>query len=339
MHSKPPVKLSTDLQRIVSKEFKLVTMAIDTNKSLAVLSDQIRRNQDNFKIISESWGLVQSKLQKSSLNFTALDSMTKSLEAMKSATGMKTFTAQLERNKLALQAITASSTFERLALASAYSSSVFAKSVSDILENSRPASWKDSNMSLTLASDLGQNESITCVHVLNSRILNRLVASKSKSARRNVLFENKSGVIKNCMENVHKSENDLADFFVDAVNSFNKNDFAASQALTANIIDTLVQNFEFANSDNKRGKKSDKFLLESQKREQLTLENFVILYVLAGVYGYWKPDRKLAIPRNFNRNATAHNVSRIQYNCINALEGIMLCAALLVAEQTNDLYG
>ena len=338
MKSKPPIKLSSDLQKIVSKEFKLVTLAIDSNKSLVALADQIRKNQENFKIISESWGVVQSKLPQTSLNFAGLDSMTKSLETIKSASAMNSFSAQLEKNRLALQAMTTNSAIEKLALASAYSSSSFAKSVTDILVSSKPAGWKNSKMSLTLASNLGQYESITCVHVLNARILNRLVTSKSKSARRNILFENRSGIIKNCIEVVEQSKNDLGEYFLVASNSFKKNDYASSQALSANIIDSLVQRFEFSKGINKNATKSDKFLSESQKRDKLTVENFVILHALAGVYGFWKPNRQLPVPKSFNRHVTAHFVSNVQYNSINALEALMLCAALLVAENTKGLY-
>lgn len=336
--SKPTIKLSGNLQSLVSKELKLVSLAIDSNKSLTGLTEQLKKDQRNFQVISESWNVVQSKIRHPSLNISGLESMVKSLDALKSIAEMKELSHELAKNTNALRIITEITTLEKLVLASAYSSSSFAKSVGDILNSSRPATWKNTDMSLTVATNFGQYESITSVHVLDSRVINRLTASNSKSARRNVLLENKSGITKKCLLIAEQAPSDLAVYFQEAIRSFSKKDYASAQSLTANIIDSLVQKFSFSESINQNDAKSKIFLQESEVRSTLSLENFVVLHVLAGAYAFWKPKKGVPVPKQFNRNATAHHVHKSQYNLVNALEAMMLCAALLVAEASKELY-
>lgn len=335
--SKPPTKLSSELPKLVSGELKLVVAAIDSNRSLQGLADQIQKSQSNFQKISESWGLAQTLIPRVQLNIETLDGIAKSLESVSSAIDMKSITSQLEINKNAFKMLTANKALEKLVLASAYSRASFSKSIVDILISSRPSGWKNTEMTLSLATELGQYESITSVHVVNSRILNRLVASKSRSARRNVLLENKAGILNNCVKVADLVNNDLVKYYFEAVNSFRKKDFASSQSLSANLIDTLVQGFTFSKTTKKKAPKNEKFIAESQNQIDLSTENFVILHALAGAYSYWKPNRGEPLPRHFNRNATAHCVNKTQYNEINSLQGIMLCGSVLVAASSDEL--
>ncbi len=335
--SKPPTKLSSDLSKLVSSELKLVALAIDSNRSISGLADQIHRSQNNYKKICESWSLAQKVIPNASLNIAKLNSIAKSFESIRSVSQMKSITSQLELNKTAFKVINASKTLEKLALASAYSPASFSKSIVDIVNSSRPVGWKNTEMSLSFATELGLKESITSVHVLNPRILNRLVASKSRSARRNVLYDNRTGIVNHCKKVVELANSDLLDYYFESINSFKKKDFAASQSLSASLIDTLVQKFTFSKTIKNRTPLAGKFISESENLADLSIENFVILYVLAGAYTSWKPNKGEPIPKYFNRNATAHFVHKLQYNEINALEGIMLCGSLIVAENSNEL--
>ncbi len=336
-HSRPTIKLSRNFDTLVEKEMKLVSEAINSNKSLQDLANQIKSNQGNFQLLSESWGLLQSKIRHPNLNTAPFESMVKTLDSVKSATEMKAFSIELEKNFKVLKLITASLAMEKLVLASAYSSSAFAKSVADILNNSRPASWKDTEMSLTKAVNWGLNESIASVHVLNSQILNDLVRSKSRPTRRKVLEENRTVILKTCLKIAEGSKDELVDFFQDAISSFEKRNYPSAQSLSANIIETLVQRFSYSEGINKNDSKSKIFLQESETRTSLSVENFVILHVLAGSYSFWKPNQGTPVPQRFNRNVTAHYVHKSQYNLVNALESIMLCGALFATKNANPL--
>jgi hypothetical protein len=335
--SKPLTKLSSDLSKLVASELKLVALAIDSNRSISGLADQIHKSQINLQKISESWSLALKVIPNANLNIAELNSIAKSFESTRSVSQMKLITSRLELNKAAFNILNASKTLEKLVLASAYSPASFSKSIVDIVNSSRPVGWKNTKMSLSFATELGLKESITSVHVLNPRILNRLVASKSRSARRKVLYDNRTGIVNHCMKVVELANNDLLDYYFESINSFKRKDFAASQSLSASLIDTSVQKFTFSKTFDKRTKQAEKFISESENLADLSIENFVILYVLAGAYSSWSPNKGEPIPKYFNRNATAHSVHKIQYNEINALEGIMLCGSVMVAESSNVL--
>ncbi|NDB50120.1 MAG: hypothetical protein EB030_03735 [Actinobacteria bacterium] len=336
--SKPPIKLSTNLSKLVAGEMKTVALAIDSQKSLKALTANLQKSQENFQIIGESWGVVASKLRHPSLNFLGLDSIVHSLESIESSSQMRALHAVLESNKAALKSITANRAFEKLVLASSYGASIFSKSVSDIINSSRPSNWKNTNMSLSLAADLGKLETLTTVYVLNPRVINRLVSCKSRSARRKVLLENKSGITKSCLSISESSDSALAPYLRSATNLYRKGEFAASQALVGNIIETLLQSFRFSPGNGERKRRSDKFQYETENRADLSFEHFVLLHSLVGAYTNWRPKDGDPVPVDFNRHATAHQIHKNQYNQVNALKGIMLCSALLVAEQGEEFY-
>ena len=331
--SNPSVRLSAEASKLVSDELRKITKAFDSKSSLKDFGDQIRKNQDNFQRISESWSIAQLKLRQPDIDISGLSSIAKSIESLSSATAMSTVMKQLENKKIEIKEFTANIALEKLVLASAYNSRSFAESVVDILNSSRPSGWKNTGMSLTFASNIGKDECITSVHVLTPHILNRLVSSKSKSARRNVLYENRVGIINKCLFLNNLNVNDLGHYLEQAVHCFKRKDYAASQSLSANIIETLIQRYSFSDSINKSEKKSIKFLKESEIRTDLTIEKFVLLNVLSRAYAYWKPNSNLPIPKNFNRNITVHYVNKSQYNVINSLEAIMLCSGLLFSEK------
>lgn len=337
--SKPPTKLSTNLSKLVEDEMKRVTLTIDSQKSLKALTANLQKSQANFQIIGESWSLVASKLRHPSLNLRGLDSIVHSLESIESSSQMKDLHTVLEFKKVALKAITANRVFEKLVLASSDSPSIFSKSISDIISSSRPSNWKNTTMSLSLAADLGKIETLTTVYVLNPRVINRLVSCKSRSARRKVLLENKSGITKSCLSTSESSDSELAPYLRSATNLFRKGEFAASQALVCNIIETLLQSFRFSpgNGDRKTSR-GDKFKYETENRADLSFEHFVLLHSIVGAYTNWRPKGGDPVPVDFNRHATVHQIHKNQYNQVNALKGIMLCSALLVAEQGQEFY-
>lgn len=336
--SKPPIKLSSNLSKLVAEEMKSVSLAIDSQKSLKTLTANLQKSQKNFQTIGESWGFVASKLRHPSFSLRGLDSIVKSLESIESSSEMRAMHAVLESNKAALKSITANRAFEKLVLASAYSSSSFSKSVTDILNSSRPANWKNTNMSLSLGADLGKLETLTTVYVLSPRVINRLVSCKSRSARRKVLLENKSGITKSCFSTSESSENELAPYLKSATNLYRKGEFAASQALVGNIIETLLQDFRFTPGNGEGKTRGDKFQYETENRADLSFEHFVLLHSLVGAYTTWRPRDGDPVPVDFNRHATAHQIHKNQYNQVNALKGLMLCSALLVAEQGQEFY-
>jgi hypothetical protein len=338
LSSNPPIKLSNNLAKLVASEMKTVSLAIDSQKSLKALAANLQKSQTNFQLIGESWGIVESRLKHPAYNFRGLNSLVNSLEVIETSSQMKSINAILESNKTALKSITANRAFEKLVLASAYSSSVFAKSVSDIINTSRPSNWKNTNMSLSLAADLGKDETLTTVYILNSRVINRLVSCKSRSARRKVLLENKSGITKSCLTTSETSDSELAPYLRSATNLYRKGEFAASQALVGNIIETLLQSFRFSPGNGEGKTRGNKFQYETENRADLSYEYFVLLHSLVGAYTNWRPKDGDPVPVDFNRHATAHLVHKNQYNPANALKGIMLCSSLLVAEKNKDFY-
>jgi hypothetical protein len=116
---------------------------------------------------------------------------------------------------------------------------------------------------------------------------------------------------------------------VDAVLSGNHQ---AGQALSANLLDTILRK-EFTTGDRKSiTNQKDRFDIEEYPPR--------VALVLGGIWGahgqYW-PERGEQIPLRFSRHASAHGVSKRQYSRINAIISIMHVTALLRVIQQDLL--
>ena len=117
---------------------------------------------------------------------------------------------------------------------------------------------------------------------------------------------------------------EYVEFAVEAAESLRDGRWRASQALSANLMDSIL---------NRSFDKASKKRLTDQKT-RVGWEDYPIrsALVIGGIWGsyseYW-PSKGDPIPRRYTRHASAHGVSRRQYTRLNAVIALMHIVGLL----------
>lgn len=177
------------------------------------------------------------------------------------------------------------------------------------------------------------DEGIPLMWVPGPRILAALLDAPDPPARRRIIGQRWKGVLSDC--EVALATIDLADlsderdFAVKCAKALRDGHTEASQALSANLLDSVLRGWydEAArrtltkNQFKKSGVKID--LDDYEIREAFTVAP------VWHAYAQYRPENGDPVPSKFARHASAHSVSRRQYTRINAVIGLMLVTSLL----------
>ena len=101
----------------------------------------------------------------------------------------------------------------------------------------------------------------------------------------------------------------------------------AAQALAGSLIDSLVTTY--FGKDKLRFRPDKKGKRTKDAYNEFTVHEFVALAPMWQVYQQFWVDEGDTVPTTFNRNATAHTVSRRQFSRRNAVQAVMFACSLL----------
>ncbi|MFD0367684.1 hypothetical protein [Streptomyces sp. NPDC127114] len=176
-------------------------------------------------------------------------------------------------------------------------------------------------------------EGIPLMWVPGPQTVRALLDATDAIARRRIIGRRWKGIASDCeavLEEVeHRDVQDARSFALEAARALRAGHASAAQALSANLLDSLLQRhfdqavrIQLTTNDFKT--KGIKFKLEDHK--------FKVACTFAPVwYAHAKyyPKNGDPIPRSFGRHASAHGVSRTQYSRINAVYALMLVTSVI----------
>jgi hypothetical protein len=203
------------------------------------------------------------------------------------------------------------------------------------LRTSLPPNWLDDSVSFPEhLEQLLLDEGLPLGWVPPADILARLFAAESSADRRRIIGQRWKRITMACQEELAsvsaKRLRDHVHFATEATNTLLAGSSASSQALSANLLDSILR-AEFEDGDRQK--------ITGQK-QRLEIEHYPVrvAIVLGGIWGahgeYW-PNRGDKIPRAFSRHGSAHGVSRRQYSRINAVIALMHVVGLVRLLETD----
>lgn len=172
------------------------------------------------------------------------------------------------------------------------------------------------------------DEGLTLAWVPPEDVVVQLFAASSASERRTIIGRRWRGIGRACLDELdqvaHPDVKDHAHFAREAAVTLMTGSAAASQALSANLLDSILR-AEFSHND--------RTTITGQKN-RLDIDDYplrvaIVLGGIWGAHGQFFPERGDQIPRSYSRHGSAHGVSRRQYSRVNAVLALMHVVALL----------
>ncbi len=198
-----------------------------------------------------------------------------------------------------------------------------------VVERQLPLNWRGVDVHhYSMMKALLIDEGLPLAWVPPVGILERVLEASSPADRRAVIGRNWRTIAEACAEVLDGvGEKRLAEhvgFAKEASAALLSNNISASQALSANLMDTILR---------KEFDPAYRGVIVSQKTKfDFEDHGFRIAMVLGPIWvahGQYSPSAGEAIPTRYSRHATAHGVSRRQYTRINATLSLMHVTALL----------
>jgi hypothetical protein len=215
-----------------------------------------------------------------------------------------------------------------------------AKNFSKILGTSFPPNWQGEEL-IKLPKNLETmllDEGLPLAWVPPRPVLEKVFAAHSAGARRTVLSNNWRCIVEACVAELDGVNEprlmEYVEFATEAAESLRDGRWRASQALSANLMDSIL-NQSFDKASKKR---------VTDQKTRVGWEDYPIrlALVIGGIWGshseYW-PSKGDPIPRRYTRHASAHGVSRRQYARLNAVIAVMHIVGLLKVIESGLVLG
>ena len=197
---------------------------------------------------------------------------------------------------------------------------------------SPPPNWAGADItSVETLADISREEGMPFVYVPGPATITALLAAENAEERRMVLTSRRLQIVDECgaaigEHAVTSAGNGHAQFVLAASRALRDGHTEAAQALASNVIETLgrthvqlpVTTMKWSTVVSKNSR---------SKVEEAGFRMALVLMPAAAAYENYHPGEP--IPTKFSRHATAHGVSRSQYNEPNAVLAVMNAASLL----------
>lgn len=192
-----------------------------------------------------------------------------------------------------------------------------------------PPNWRGEDVSIPKDLEtLLLDEGLPLAWVPPRTVIVKLFAARTAAERRKILGNRWRVITSACLEELqqvsHQDLMEYAEFAVEAAETLLDGRSKSSQALSANLLDTILR---------KSFDEKDRAAITGQK-QRLDIDDYPlrVAIVLGGIWGshgqFW-PNNGDKIPRKYSRHGSAHGVSKRQYSRINAVLALMHVVALL----------
>lgn len=193
-----------------------------------------------------------------------------------------------------------------------------------------PPNWREVGFPTNL-EELLLEEGLPLAWVPPQDILEKLFAAKTAGQRRQVISANRKRITESCiieLEDIKFTDNMrqtwVDDFALEAAYALREGRWRSSQALSANLLDSVLSNAieESAHAEVKNNKKKIDW-------ESYPVKPALVLGALYGIHARYFPSKGDPIPTKFSRHASVHGVSIQQYKQVNAVIALMHVVGLL----------
>lgn len=203
------------------------------------------------------------------------------------------------------------------------------KGVRAALDSMLPPNWRSDAVQFPHDLEvLLLDEGLPLAWVPPQDVLAKVFASETAAARRRVFGSHWKSVTTACLSELEGIQDaglhEYVEFAVDAAKALRDGQSKASQALSANLLDTILRR-SFS-------KDSHRALTDQDSRPSIDDYPVRVAIVIGGIWGShseYRPWRRDAIPHRYSRHASAHGVSRRQYSRVNAIMALMHVVGLL----------
>lgn len=192
-----------------------------------------------------------------------------------------------------------------------------------------PPNWRGDEVSVPgNLEQLLLDEGLPLAWVPPRAVVVKIFAAKTPAERRRIIGDRWKSITKACLQELQAIEHaglaEPVEFAIEAAESLLEGRAKSSQALAANLLDSILR-AEFSDDDRRT---------ITGQSVRLSIDDYPlrVAIVFGGIWGsygqYW-PQRGDRIPRNYSRHGSAHGVSRRQYSRVNAGLALMHVVALL----------
>jgi hypothetical protein len=193
-----------------------------------------------------------------------------------------------------------------------------------------PPNWKDVGFPENL-EELLLDEGLPLAWVPPQEILEKLLAASTPGQRRQVISSNRKRLTQACIDELQAIDLKVKarqvwvdDFALEAAYALREGRWRASQALSANLVDSVLRSAIDASVTAEVKDQKKRFEWDSYE-----VKSALVFGALYGIYAHYFPSSGDPVPRKLSRHATAHVVSPQQYLPINALLALMHVVGLL----------
>ncbi|MDD2818118.1 MAG: hypothetical protein PHN51_04910 [Candidatus Nanopelagicales bacterium] len=205
-----------------------------------------------------------------------------------------------------------------------------------------PPNWQEVGFPDNL-EELLLDEGLPLAWVPPQEILQKLFAAKTAGQRRQIISANRKRITEACITELEAIRfRDKArqvwvdDFALEAAYALRDGRWRASQALSANLLDSVLSNAieKSAHDEVKNNRKKIAW-------ETYPVKPALVLGALYGIHAQYFPSKGDPIPTRFSRHASVHGVSIQQYKQVNAVIALMHVVGLLrlVEDESHPVKG
>jgi hypothetical protein len=158
-----------------------------------------------------------------------------------------------------------------------------------------------------------------------------LIRADGASKRRDVLGRRWKTISADCREAVERCTSETVtpyvSFAVAAIDALDAGHTEAAQALAGSLVDAILRSYfgsdRYKYTPDKKGKRT------KDAYDEFSVRQFIAFAPMWQTYQQFFVTDGDKVPTTFSRNATAHTVSRRQFNRRNAVQGLMVACSLL----------
>ncbi|MFT3855103.1 MAG: hypothetical protein QM733_20565 [Ilumatobacteraceae bacterium] len=192
-----------------------------------------------------------------------------------------------------------------------------------------PPNWQDDDVHFpSNLETLLLDEGLPLAWVPPAAVLKKLFAAESATERRKVLSQSRKSIIAASMEELQQIEDprlrEHVKFAMEAAEALRDGKWRASQALSANLLDSILR---------RSFTEASRIELTNQRNridwKKYPVRSALVWGAIWGAHGEYWPSNGDPIPRQYTRHATAHGVSQRQYTRLNAVIALMHVVGLL----------
>lgn len=195
-----------------------------------------------------------------------------------------------------------------------------AEIASSILQSTWPTNLDSVDGEIELMEQLMIDEGLPIAWVPRESTIQAIFAAETPGARRAIFGRRWKTVVDDCEQLLNQTTSVVVEPLklqaMKSVAGLRDGHHELSQAFSAATLDTAVSTVFAERTAKKRAIDAEKYRKDLDNRP---IREFFAIAQLMGVHHRYVPNEEQAIPRSFNRHASAHGVSRVQYTRLNSV--------------------